>query len=329
MTGSARTLAEVGEFGLLARLLPVLASGRDVLLGPGDDCAIVQARSRRLLLTVDALVEGVHFRRGWLTPRQLGRKAILVSVSDVAAMGGEPRWCVLNLAAPASMAAADLIAISQSAASAAADAGATVVGGNLSRAGELSLTVAVIGEAPPRPVTRCGARPGDLLFVTGSLGEAALGLRELSRNPATRSSAVRRFARPPLRVRAGALLARSGVVAAMIDVSDGLLQDLGHLCAASRVGARVALAHVPRAPRVRRADPQLALTGGEDYELLCAVPQRHRRAVERLAARLGCSFTHIGDVLPARAGIHVVDAEGRAVRLSAAGHDHFLTRRRR
>jgi len=113
----------------------------------------------------------------------------------------------------------------------------------------------------------------------------------------------------------------------MIDVSDGLVQDLGHLCRASRVGARVALDRVPAPPRVRRVDPLLALTGGEDYELLCAVPARHRRRVERLAARFGCPFTCIGECVPARAGVRVVDAKGRDVALSAGGHDHFARRR--
>jgi thiamine-monophosphate kinase len=328
MKGPARTIADVGELGLLARLLPTLGGDRDVLLGPGDDCAIVHVRSRRVLLTIDTLVEDVHFRRGWLTPRQLGHKAFLVNASDIAAMGGVPRWCLINLAAPPDIGAADLSAISRAVAAAAAGAGAALVGGNLSRARDLSVTVAVLGDAPRRPLTRRGARPGDLLFVTGSLGEAALGVHELGHDAAARGPAVHRFRQPPLRLRAGALLARSGIVTAMIDVSDGLVQDLGHLCAASRVGARLALAQVPCTPRVRRGGPELALTGGEDYELLCAVPERHRHTAERLAARLGCPFTEIGACVPEGAGVRVVDAEGRDVPLSTPGHDHFLPRRR-
>lgn len=331
MARARTTIAALGEFGLLRRLLPSLRAGvgTGVLLGPGDDCAVVQTRAGRLLLTIDALVEHVHFRRGWLTPAQLGRKAFLVNASDIAAMGGVPRWCVLHLAAPPNTPAAGLSAISRGAAAAAAAAGACLVGGNLSRAGELSVAVALVGDAPWRPLTRAGARPGDLLFVTGSLGEAALGVRELRRDAGARGPAVRRFRQPPLRLRAGALLARSKLATAMIDVSDGLIQDLGHLCAASRVGARIALERVPCTPRVRRAGLELALTGGEDYELLCAVPERYRRRVEHLAARLGCRFTHIGACVPARSGVRVVDAEGRDVPLSAAGYDHFTPRRRR
>jgi len=322
------SIGELGEFGLLARLLPTLPIGRDVLLGPGDDCAVVRTAAGRILLTVDALVEGVHFRRGWLSAHQLGRKAFLVNASDVAAMGGRPRWAVLHIGAPPHTPAADLAAISHGAAQAAAAADASLVGGNLSRSRVLAVVVALVGSAPARLVSRAGARPGDLLFVTGGLGAAALGRRELRRNPAARGAAVRRFREPPLRVEAGALLASSGLATAMIDVSDGLLRDLGHLCAASGVGARVAGARVPAPAAVRRAGMSLALTGGEDYELLCAVPARHRRRIERLARRFGCAFTCIGECLPRRAGVRVVDAKGRAVPMSDTGHDHFRRGRR-
>jgi thiamine-monophosphate kinase len=324
-----RTIADVGEFGLLAGLLPTLRAGRDVVLGPGDDCAVVRTAAGNLLLTVDALVEDVHFRRTWLTAHQIGRKAFLVNASDIAAMGGTPHWCVVNIAAPPHTAAADLAAISRGVAAAADDNDAALVGGNLTRARQLSVTVALIGAAPRRPLTRSGARPGDLLYVTGELGDAALGVRALGADPRTRDAAARRFREPPARWRAGAQLARSSLVTAMIDVSDGLVQDLGHLCAASRVGARLALERIPCSPRVRRAGRSLALTGGEDYELLCAVPARHRRRVERLATRFRCAFTCVGECLPQRAGVRVVDADGNAVPMSAAGYDHFAPGRRR
>ncbi|HSQ00851.1 MAG TPA: thiamine-phosphate kinase, partial [Candidatus Dormibacteraeota bacterium] len=177
-----RTARPLGEHALLARLLPTLpAAGRGVLLGPGDDCAVVAPRGRALLFTIDALVEGVHFRRDWLTLAELGRKAFAVTASDIAAMGGIPRWCVLQIATPPRTAAADATTISRAIAAAAARAGAALVGGNLSRARELSVALALIGDAPPRPLTRAGARPGDALYVTGRLGDAALGLRLLRR----------------------------------------------------------------------------------------------------------------------------------------------------
>jgi thiamine-monophosphate kinase len=320
---SGGTLRQVGELGLLARLLPSLPrAGRDVRLGPGDDCAVVAAGRQRLLLTVDALVEGVHFRRTWLTPAQLGRRAFAVNASDLAAMGGAPRWCVVHVGAPARTPAADVAAISRALAAAARRAGATLVGGNLSRAGELSVTVTLVGDAPPRPLTRAGATPGDLLYVTGSLGAAALGVRLLQRQAGAVGAAVQRWRQPIPRLTAGAVLAGRRLASAMIDVSDGLLQDLGHLCAASRVGARIEIARLPCSAAVRRADVGLALRGGEDYELLFAVPPRRQAALARAASSLGCPITRIGECTRG-GGVWVVDATGRAARTGTGGFDHF------
>ena len=322
-SGAGPTLHEAGEFGLLARLLPSLpAGGRGVRLGPGDDCAVVTARGG-LLLTVDALVEGVHFRRDWLTPAALGRKLFAVNASDVAAMGGRPLWCVLQIAAPPRTPAAAVAALSRAVAGAARRAGATLVGGNLSRGAELAATLALVGAAPPRPVTRAGARPGDLVYVTGTLGDAALGLRLLRRGGvAAAGAAVRRFRAPTPRLDAGEILARQRLASAMIDVSDGLLQDLGHLCAASGVGARIELARLPCSAAVRRAGVDLALHGGEDYELLFAVPPRRRAALARAAARFGCRLTRIGEISRGD-GVRLVDAAGREMAVGDAGFDHF------
>lgn len=320
---SGGTLRQVGELGLLARLLPTLPrAGRDVRLGPGDDCAVVAAGRSALLLTVDALVEGVHFRHTWLTPAQLGRRAFAVNASDIAAMGGAPRWCVVHIGAPPRTPAADVAAISRGLAAAARRAGATLVGGNLSRAGELSVTVTLVGDAPARPLTRSGAKPGDVLYVTGSLGAAALGVRLLRRQPAAAGAAVRRWRQPIPRLTAGAVLARRRLASAMIDVSDGLLQDLGHLCTASRVGARIELARLPCSAAVRRADVGLALRGGEDYELLFAVPPRRQAALARAASSLGCPITRIGECTRG-AGVRIVDATGRETATGGGGFDHF------
>jgi thiamine-monophosphate kinase len=322
------TLASLGEFGLLARLLPRLPQRRDVLLGPGDDCAVLRARGEALLFTIDALVDGVHFGRDWLSPDALGRKAFAVNASDIAAMGGRPRWCVTHIAAPPRTPAATVDAIARGVASAAAAAGASAVGGNLTRAAELSVTVALIGTAPARPLTRAGARPGDVLYVTGRLGDAALGVRQLRRSRRARSAAVARFRSPIARLQAGALLARRRLASAMIDISDGLLQDLGHLCRASRVGARVDLAALPCTAAVRRAGIELALNGGEDYELLFAVPPRRHAALRRAAAQLGCRVTRIGEIVHGVGEVEVVGT-GADVADRLAGHDHFRVPQRR
>jgi thiamine-monophosphate kinase len=317
------TIAATGELGFLRRLLGKLPGGRGVVLGPGDDCAVVRMGTRDVLVTTDALVEHVHFERSWTTPRQIGRKAYLVNASDIASMGGRPRFCVVAAAVPPTFPAAELEQIHAGLWQAAAETGAFVVGGNLTRARELSLSVTLLGDAPPKPIRRAGARPGDVLFVTGTLGEAALGLRRLKRNSAARGSAVRRFLEPRPRLRAGAVLAEERIASAMIDVSDGLLGDLHHLCAASDVGAEVEAAALPRPQRLGRRGLELALGGGEDYELLCAVPARNLKRLGRLRSRLGCPLTRIGRIVPKGGGVRVLNERGREMAMRRLGFDHF------
>lgn len=324
-TGSvadAGSIGTVGEFGFLARLLPRLPSGRGVLVGPGDDCAVVEG-TKRMLLTTDALVEGVHFRSGWMTARQLGRKAYLVNASDIAAMGGEPRFSVASMAVPSELSTHSLSEIHRGIVEAAGQSGAVLVGGNITRSRQLMISITLVGNAPRHPVRRSGARPGDQLFVTGSLGEAALGLRLLERDASHRGRFVARFREPRPRLRAGATLARARAVSAMIDISDGLLQDLGHVCEASGVGARIEIESVPMPSPVRREGGMMALAGGEDYELLAAVPVQRARSLRRLLPQLGCAFTWIGEVMPKRYGIRVIDRNGREVSMRGRGFDHF------
>jgi thiamine-monophosphate kinase len=290
-------------------------------VGPGDDCAVVDVPGRRLLLTTDALVEGVHFRLTWMTPEQIGRKAYLVNASDIAAMGGQPRYVLVSVTAPGRYAGRDLMRLNRAISAAARATGARVVGGNLTRGRTLSVTLTLIGDSPAHPVLRAGARAGDVLFVTGVLGQAARGLRQLRRDAGARGVAVERFRRPPCRLPAGALLARERIASAMIDVSDGLLQDLGHICTASGVGARIELASLPRA-----GDPMLALTGGEDYELLYAVPPHRLARLHALRGRLGCPMTRIGEIVPRAQGVRAIDARGRPVPVARAGFDHFAQR---
>jgi thiamine-monophosphate kinase len=322
---SGPTIADIGEWGFLRALLPGLRSDRGVHVGVGDDCAVVAASRSRILLTTDALVEHVHFERAWMSARQIGRKAYLVNASDVAAMGGRPRFCLLSVGVPADFPAADLVAIERGVVAAASATGASLVGGNLSRADQLFLSLTLIGDAPRRPVTRGGARSGDLVFVTGMLGQAALGLKHLRRAPSAGGAAVRRFREPPCRVDVGAALAARAIASAMIDVSDGLLRDLSHVCAASRVGAEIRSTDVPCSDELRGVDPSLAMHGGEDYELLFTVPPRRLPALRRLRASLSCRVTEIGRILPRRDGLRVLDEHGRPMSVGTLGHDHFAS----
>jgi len=311
-------LGDVGEHAWIAALLrrlPRRERRRGILLGAGDDAAVVRPGGRPLLLTTDCLIEGVHFRRSWLAPAALGGRAFGASVSDVASMGGEARFALLALEAPSDLPRAYLDALVRGYRRAAVRAGARLVGGNVAAGKRLALTSMVVGTAPGRVIMRAGARRGDGLYVTGVLGASGVAVGRL------RDGRRADWPPPPLRLRTGVALAR--VARAMIDVSDGLAQDLGHLCRASRVGAEVRLDRVPVALTCRRAlGPRaagFAATAGEDYELLVAMPPAARARL----GRLGCRLTRIGDIVGGPHVARFVDGEGHAVALGAGGFDHF------
>jgi thiamine-monophosphate kinase len=323
-----RRLGDVGEHAWIAALRRRVGrwtAGGRVVVGLGDDAAVVRPGRRPLLFTTDALVEDVHFRRAWAPPRVLGRRAFRVAASDVAAMGGRPLVALLAVEAPVRLPAADLDAFVSGVAGAARRAGARLVGGNLAAGPHLAAAVAVLGESPGRVVTRAGARPGDRVYVTGTVGGAGLAIRRLlAGRPA-------RLPVPPDRSAAGVLLAT--VASAMIDVSDGLAQDAGHLARASGATVAVEAARVPVAPACRRAlGPEaliFALTAGEDYELLLTVPAARERRLAALVPRLGCRLTRIGRVVGGAGRVRLVDPTGGTLGLPVAGFDHFVRRSRR
>ncbi len=293
--------------------------------GPGDDCAVLAGSRTDLCVTTDALVEGVHFTLEHFSFRDIGHKALAVNLSDLAAMGATPKWFVCAIAHPAGFPVAQLQQLARGMAALARTSGIELVGGNFTRASELSITVTAAGEVPSgRALTRGGARAGDRLFVTGTLGEARLGLRRL-REGATGGAAVRRQRRPVPRLEAGRIALR--YARAGIDLSDGLAQDLGHLCRASGVGARLELARLPVGAELRRAFPdpvqrwQFALAGGEDYELLLAVPPRRAEAFRTACKRARIGVTPVGEVVSG-GQIMVLSPGGAALSLPP-GYDHF------
>jgi thiamine-monophosphate kinase len=312
-------LRDRGEHHWIARLIRTLPAGRRTLVGPGDDAAAVRPPHRPLLLTTDTLVEGTHFRLGWESPRALGRRALRVNVSDIAAMGGRPLAAVVAVEAPPRLPTATLDALMRGLATDARHHRIDVVGGNLAAAPRLAITVTIIGEAGPRIATRPAARAGDEVWVTGTLGAAAAAVRALA--------AGRRARRPPVPVRLVASRLLLPHVRAMIDVSDGLAQDLGHVCRASDVAAELDAATIPVAAACRRALGAAALrvaaTGGEDYELVVTASPARRRRLERLVPRLGCTLTRIGRIVAGRPAVRLLDAQGRPLRLGRAGFDHF------
>jgi thiamine-monophosphate kinase len=336
--GEPGSVGGFGEDRLVSTIARLLSGPRPgVLLGPGDDAALVSLGDRTGVLTTDVLVEGVDFERSSVAPRDLGYKALVVNVSDVAAMGGSPRYAVVGLGLPPDVEVGWVVEVVAGLREAADEHAMSVVGGDLSRAGEVVVSVTVTGEvAPNRAVTRAGARPGDRVVVTGTLGAAAGGLA-LSGAPSRDAVGtawgrhlLRALFRPEARVGEGQTLAQAGATA-MIDVSDGLAVDLSRLCAASGVGAVLRTADVPLDPAllemaeaVPGTDPlALALGGGEDFELIATLPAGAvAGAAGRLRERFGTPLAEIGRIVPG-AGLVGVGADGVERPLEPRGWDHF------
>jgi thiamine-monophosphate kinase len=321
----------------LRRLLAGDAPG--VVLGPGDDAALVEMGPHLGILTMDLLVEGVHFQRDTTSARDLGYKAVAVNVSDVAAMGGSPRFGLVSLGLPSGIDPSWVVDLYGGMLEATSEYAMSLVGGDVSRAPGVILSVAVAGQvARGTAVKRAGARPGDRLVVTGSLGGAAGGLR-LAQAPALEVSTavgtewgrelLRAQFRPLARVGEGQVLALEGATA-MIDVSDGLTLDLSRLCRESEVGAAIDIGRVPVAPELSElaavlpVQPlELALGGGEDYELLATVrPGALEEASAKVRDRFGTALTDIGEIRLGE-GIVAIEGDGSERPLEPKGWDHF------
>lgn len=283
MGATGPTVAELGEDRLIAAITGRLAgtgnTSGQVLLGPGDDAAVVAAPDGRFVVSTDVLVEGRHFRRDWSSPHDIGARAAAANLADIAAMGANPTALVVGLALPGERAVADVLALADGIAEEAAGAGAAVVGGDVVRSETFSLSVTALGSLDGRePVTRAGARPGNLVAVAGRLGWAAAGLAVLSRGFRSPRVLVEAHRRPVPPYAEGPRAARLGATA-MVDVSDGLVRDLGHVAAASAVRIRLDTAafHVPQefqdTARALNADPvQWLLAGGDDHALVACFP---------------------------------------------------------
>jgi len=294
---------------------------KKVLVGIGDDAAVIDFGNRPTIVTVDTQVEDVHFRRDMLSCRELGYRAMVAAVSDVWAMAAMPSASVVALTLPASLPDEDFRELVDGLADAARSTGARVIGGNLSQGRSLSVTTTVFGLPLAKSLTRRGARPGDAVYVTGTLGSAALGLAILQAGTLDLERAecfVERWKRPPSNGHAAKVLA--SLATAAVDVSDGCLQDLRHLVSASGVAAIVYADCLPSAPDYHRTcdalnlDPvALALTGGEDYELLFTAPESAE------ASALGIKIGEITEGV----GVRVLDEAGHPIDIEHDGFRHF------
>jgi thiamine-monophosphate kinase len=334
-------IGELGEFGLIERLRGRLPPPhRGTVLGAGDDTAALRPAPGKLVLaTCDVQVEGRHFRRERIRPDQLGRRAIAINLSDIAAMGGEPRHGLISLVLPPDLEVAFLDAFYEGAGAELARHGADIVGGNLSGStGGIVIDITLLGEVDAlRIVRRSGARPGDALLVTGNLGASAAGRAILegvcppAAPPDDDGPLLEAHLTPVARVLEGPYIAGEGLATAMLDVSDGLAGDLGHLCEASGVGVRVFADRLPVSEATRRAaaragiDPlEWAVGGGEDYELLfTAPPGRAEDAAIAVERHTGTPVSLIGEIVTPERGRRLIWPDGAERPLAARSWDHF------
>src|SRR5215471_2920103 len=332
-------IGELGEFALIDRLQQRLqqTAPAHLMRGIGDDCAVLRPTAGRdLLLTTDTQEEGVHFRRDWSTPQDIGWRCLAVNVSDIAAMGGNPLGAVIALSVPATLEVAFVEALYDGLQELATAYDCPIIGGNISRASEhLAVTITVLGDVPSgRGVYRSGAQVGDEVWVTGDLGGAKAGLEvllhpEILTDLAT-SEVLRRYRRPRPRLREAQYLRQHGVLHSLIDISDGLSSDLAHICVESDVGARLEAAHLPISPAVHQVaralqvDPlTFALHGGEDFELCLTAPAGSLVSLQPLfTAQFQCPLVRVGTVKPGP-GVTLRLVDGTERPLRARGYDHF------
>ncbi len=342
-----------GEFERIRGIVAALPRGEGVVLGPGDDAAVLRPHvGRDLVATTDAFVEGRHWDRGLLDVRAIGRRLAVANLSDLAAMAAQPRWALVSVGAPGRADAGELREIESAMAETLWQDGAAVVGGNLSATdGPAWFSVTLLGEVErDRYWSRAGAHAGDVLAVTGHPGRAAalLALAAATSPPSPRHAPLgllEAFAHPPSRVRAAAAMAKSGGVNAAIDLSDGLAGDLGHLCSASGVGAVVLARKLPDDPQLVQAAhalsalpvpagndapaspgdwiERLRFSPGDDYELLLAIEPGRFDACAEAAREAGTPLFRIGQFTATAGALLLQREDGREEPLPGRGYEHY------
>lgn len=329
------------ESQIISRLKDLSRVDDRVLVGIGDDAAVIDGSAgsdgRDLLVCCDLMVEGVHFRSEWTPPRLLGRKALAVNLSDIAAMGGVPRFAMVSIALPHKFSSAFIDEIFRGLFDLAEATGVSIVGGDTSSSPDsLFIDVSVIGDCVSgRAVTRRGAKAGDIIYVTGSLGASALGLSLLEEghrleNDSDYREALLKHLAPEPRLEPGRAIGEAGLATAMIDISDGLSTDLWHLLDESNCGAVIHAGAIPIAGSVRRASSraptanplQLALNGGEEYELLFTAPLEKSRDITELSNAIELPITRIGEIVAK--GRLQLETDDRLEPLSPSGYEHAI-----
>jgi len=338
----AMKVSELGEFGLIDLLTKVAfevqdrqsISWKQLLVGIGDDAAAWHTDASIELATVDSLIQGIHFTLDTITWKELGRKALAVSLSDIAAMGGIPKYALVSLGLPRHTEVGDVANLYRGMVKLGQQFGVAVVGGDTSSAPLVTINTTILGSTSGQAkkiLTRSAARAGDKIAVTGYLGGATAGLEVLTKktklNQQEIASLRLAFLQPHPRVMEGQILAQEGVKAA-IDISDGLISDLSHICQASKVGARIEVDLVPIHPAVKDnfgdKSFEMALSGGEDYELLFTASSE---VIERVRKVVPCPITVIGEVIADdMSSVTLVDRQGKPFKPARAGWQHFTTK---
>ena len=335
-------VSELGEFGLIDLLAKMvngsrdkqLASWQQLIIGIGDDAAAWHGDTSTQLATVDSLIQDVHFSLDGVSWKDLGWKAMAANLSDIAAMGGLPKFALVSLALPGYTEVNDVTALYKGMIELAQQFEVAIVGGDISHAPLVMITITILGSTRNRDnhiLTRSAAVPGEQIAVTGYLGAAAAGLemitRELQFDPEATACLEKGLLRPYPRIVEGQLLVEQGVKTA-IDISDGLISDLSHVCEASQVSARIEVDRVPIEPEVRAnfgdKSLELALAGGEDYELLFTGSSE---VVDKVKKAASCPITVIGEIVADKeAGVVLVDSQGNPFHLHKTGWEHFTPR---
>ena len=328
-------VSELGEFGLIDLLAKMITdaginkSAPDLILGIGDDAAAWYCDKAIQLATVDTMVQDIHFSLETITTRELGWKSLAINLSDIAAMGGIPRYALVALALPIDTQVEAVSQLYQGMIDISQQFKVAIVGGNISRSPVISITITVLGKSPDNKILRrATARPGDTIAITGYTGSASAGLEMLTKKlklkPEVTEYLRNAFLHPVPRIAEGQTLLKYGITTA-IDTSDGLLADLRHICEASQVSARVDTDQLPIHDMVKASfgerAVELALGGGEDYELLFT---GNAEAIEQVKAELSCPVTSIGKITAGEPGkINLFDTKGKPMKIVKMGWSHF------
>ncbi len=329
-----KTIQDVGEHGLLQLIRQRWGkTAPGLVVGMGDDAAVFELDAQRQgLATCDLLIEEIHFERSWISPWQLGYKSLAVNLSDIAAMGGIPRFALISLALSPRLPLSWLEEFYQGMGELAERRGVVIAGGDTCSSTKIIINITVLGEVQKDELLlRSGAKVGNQILVTGTLGQAAAGLAILQTNQATAADSplIQKQLQPQARCQEALVIAASGLATAMLDLSDGLAADIPNLTQSSQVGARVWLNRLPissylkeRAPGLGKRAQELALCGGEDYELLLTAPPSAVAPLQKALADCNCPLTVIGEILPVQDGLQLLDVHNNP-QPWPQGYQHF------